>query len=233
MLLGHTCVCAVEIEPYCQASLLQRQRDGVLPRFPIWPDVSTFDGKPWRGIVRVMHVGFPCQDISSAGDGAGIEGARSGLWSEGARIAGEIRPDFIVVENSPLLVGRGLAVVLSDLARMGYDARWCNLGADALGFAHHRARLWLVAYHAGVHCDPWHLLEEGGRERAKRELGRLPSLSLCEKRWEANQGPFSVSVFRNPADGLAAEVGELKATGNGQVPAVARAAWHLLAPRSK
>ena len=96
MLLGHTCVCAVEIEPYCRKVLLQRQRDGILPKFPIWDDVRTFDGKPWRGRVDVVCGGFPCQDISVAGSGAGIEGKQSGLWRDMARInlrsGTEIRP---------------------------------------------------------------------------------------------------------------------------------------------
>lgn len=82
MLLGHSCVCAVEIEPYCRKVLLQRQRDGILPKFPIWDDVRTFDGRPWRGKIDVVCGGFPCQDISCAGKGAGIGGARSGLWSD-------------------------------------------------------------------------------------------------------------------------------------------------------
>ena len=69
MLLGHTTVCAVEIEPYCRQVLLQRQRDGILPKFPIWDDVCTFDGKTWRGKVDIVAGGFPCQDISSAGGG--------------------------------------------------------------------------------------------------------------------------------------------------------------------
>ena len=69
ILLGHTCVCAVEIESYCRAVLLQRQRDGILPKFPIWDDVRTFDGKPWRGLVDCVCGGFPCQDISTAGGG--------------------------------------------------------------------------------------------------------------------------------------------------------------------
>ncbi|MGQ9984709.1 DNA cytosine methyltransferase, partial [Pseudomonas aeruginosa] len=81
----------------------------------MWDDVRTFDGRPWRGLVDVVSGGFPCQDISAAGNGAGIYGERSGLWREMARIVGEVRPRFVFVENSPLLVRRGLAVVLGDL----------------------------------------------------------------------------------------------------------------------
>src|SRR4051812_43983099 len=133
MLLGHTCVCAVEIEPYCRAVLLQRQRDGILPRFPVWDDVRTFDGKPWRGRVDIVCGGFPCQDISAAGKGAGITGERSGLWGEMRRIVGEVGPRFVFVENSPVLTSRGLGTVLGDLAALGYDARWGVLSAaDAI-----------------------------------------------------------------------------------------------------
>jgi DNA (cytosine-5)-methyltransferase 1 len=145
ILCGHTTVCAVEIEPYCRKVLLQRQRDGILPRFPIWDDVQTFDGKPWRGHVDIVCGGFPCQDISAAGKGAGIEGARSSMWKHMARIIGEIRPQYAFVENSPLLVGRGLATVLADLAEMGYDAKWCVLGAVDAGAPHRRDRIWILA----------------------------------------------------------------------------------------
>jgi len=145
MLLGHTCVCAVEWDKHARQVLLARQRDGCLPRFPIWDDVQTFDGKPWRGRVDVVCGGFPCQDISAAGKGAGIEGDRSGMWKHMARIIGEVRPRFAFVENSPLLVGRGLAVVLGDLAKMGYDARWGIVGADDAGAPHQRKRIWILA----------------------------------------------------------------------------------------
>lgn len=141
-LLGWRTVCAVEIEEYPRSVLLARQDDGLLPPFPIWDDICTFDGRPWRGVVDVVSGGFPCQDISAAGKGAGITGERSGLWREMARIVGEVRPRFVFVENSPLLVGRGLAVVLDDLAEMGYDARWGVVGADDAGAPHRRKRFW-------------------------------------------------------------------------------------------
>ena len=71
ILLGWRTVCAVEIDAYCRHVLLARQRDGILDRFPIWDDVCTFDGRPWRGSVDVISGGFPCQDISVAGRGGG------------------------------------------------------------------------------------------------------------------------------------------------------------------
>jgi len=145
MLCGHTTVCAVEIEPYCRKVLLQRQRDGILPKFPIWDDVCTFDGTPWRGKVDVVCGGFPCQDISCAGKGAGIEGERSSMWKHMARIIGEIRPQYAFVENSPMLVGRGLSTVLADLAQMGYDAKWGVMGAHHVSAPHKRDRIWIMA----------------------------------------------------------------------------------------
>lgn len=149
-LLGWRTICAVERDAYAAQVLAQRQNDGVLPPFPIWSDVCSFDGKPWRGIVEVISGGFPCQDISAAGNGSGISGSRSGLWGEMARIIGEVRPKFVFVENSPLLVGRGLAVVLGDLAEMGYDAQWCIISASDTGAPHKRDRIWIVANDNGA-----------------------------------------------------------------------------------
>jgi len=144
-LLGHRCVCAVEREPYAQAVLVARQNDGTFPPFPIWDDVCTFDGKPWRGLVDVVAGGFPCQDISLAGNGAGLDGERSGLWAEMARIIGEVRPRYAFIENSPALVTRGLDRVMCDLAEMGFDARWGVVSAADVGAAHRRERIWILA----------------------------------------------------------------------------------------
>lgn len=150
-LLGHTCCCAVEIEPDPVRMLQQRQRDGVLPFFPIANDVRVFDGRPWKGIAQVVAGGFPCQDISVAGKGAGLSGERSGLWSHFARIIGEVEPEFVFVENSPALVNRGLGRVLGDLAEMGFDAEYGVVSAeDAIWIGgtpaidHRRERIWIV-----------------------------------------------------------------------------------------
>jgi len=159
-LLGWRTVCAVEFDRYAASVLMARQNDGCLPPFPIWDDVCTFDGRPWRGRVDVVSGGFPCQDISAAGQGAGIDGARSGLWGEMARIVGEVRPRFVLVENSPMLTSRGLGRVLGDLAALGYDARWGVLGACNAGAPHQRDRIWVVAADANGagFADPWQSL---------------------------------------------------------------------------
>jgi DNA (cytosine-5)-methyltransferase 1 len=164
-LLGWRTVCAVEFDPYARDVLVARQNDGCLPPFPIWDDVRTFDGKPWRGIIDVVSGGFPCQDISVAGKGAGIGGERSGLWREMARIVGEVRPRFVWVENSPMLVGRGLGLVLLDLAALGYDARWGVVGACDAGAPHRRERIWIRAV---SHTDMSPGCTEHEREREER-----------------------------------------------------------------
>jgi DNA (cytosine-5)-methyltransferase 1 len=143
-LLGWRTICAVEWEPYAACVLAARQNDGILPPFPIWDDVQTFDGKPWAGRVDIVSGGFPCQDISAAGRGAGIDGARSGMWFHMARIIGEVRPKYVYVENSPLLTSRGLHRVLGDLASLGFNARWGVVSAADVGAPHKRDRIWIV-----------------------------------------------------------------------------------------
>jgi DNA (cytosine-5)-methyltransferase 1 len=145
-LLGWRTVCAVEWEAYPASVLVARQNDKILPPFPIWDDVQTFDGKPWRGVIDVVSGGFPCQDISAAGGGAGITGARSSMWKHMARIIGEVRPRYAFVENSPMLTTRGLGTVIGDFSEMGYDTEWCVLGANDVGANHKRDRIWILAY---------------------------------------------------------------------------------------
>lgn len=134
-------------------------------------------------------------------------------------------------EKVPALVGRGLARVLGDLAEIGYDAEWLVLGADAVGLPHRRARLWLLAHAAGLHRHARHSLEPRGTRQSQMQPGRLPGISLYQEWKEARQGDVRVGVFRRPDDGVAPEVDELKALGNGQVPAVAATAFRVLLER--
>lgn len=116
-----------------------------------WPDVPRFDDV--RAVrahnlppCDVLAGGFPCQDVSNAGSRAGLDGDRSGLWGEFARLVRELRPRFVVVENVAALVVRGLDRVLGDLADLGFDAEWTCLRASDVGAPHIRARLFIVAY---------------------------------------------------------------------------------------
>ena len=134
----------VEIDPWCRAVLAKH-----------WPDVERFADVKEVGAhnlarVDVVAGGFPCQDISQAGRGAGIKvGTRSGLWYEYARIIRELRPRYVLVENVSMLLVRGLGIVLADLAACGYDAEWDCIPASAVGAPHRRDRLWLLAYPNG------------------------------------------------------------------------------------
>lgn len=227
-LLGWRTVCAVERDAYAAQVLAQRQNDGVLRPFPVWSDVCSFDGTAWQGIVDVVSGGFPCQDISGAGKGAGIEGDRSGLWREMARIIREVRPNFVFLENSPLLVGRGLAVVLGDLAKMGFDAEWCCLSASDLGASHQRDRIWLVAYPSGQHGVSRGGMVQGKNWRSQAQPGRLVS-PPTHSRWRGgNAWPECEPKLCRVADEVACGVDRLKALGNGQVPRVAVRAFSIL-----
>jgi DNA (cytosine-5)-methyltransferase 1 len=138
-------VCYVEREAYAAAALVARMEDASLDRAPVWDDVCTFDAVPWRGAVDLVCGGFPCQDISVAGNGAGLDGERSGLWREYARIVRDLRPRLVFVENSAALANRGLDRVLGDLAALGFDAEWTVLRASDVGAPHERARLFILA----------------------------------------------------------------------------------------
>lgn len=215
-LLGWRTVCAVEWEPYAASVLLARQNDGILPAFPIWDDVQTFDGKPWQGVVDVISGGFPCQDIASNGKGDGINGSRSGLWKEMARVVGEVRPQYVFVENSPMLTRRGLGTVLGDLAKLGFNAEWGVVSAAEVGAHHKRSRIWIVANSNN---------SNGGGER-----WRLWGLQKCYQKRNLH------TIFNQPeplrvADGVANRLDRLKTLGNGQVPQVAAVSFELLKDR--
>ena len=241
ILLGHEPVCAVEIKPYCRQTLLQRQRDGLLPRFPIWDDVRTFDGTPWRGIVDVVCGGFPCQDISAANpNGDGLEGVRSGLWKEMARIVRDVRPRYVFVENSPMLAVRGLGGLLGGLAGMGYHAAWCVMGGQEVGCVQQRERIWILA------CDDLQRMavgrqhqtapQTGGNRsdngsRGTSNVGRITQAGkngIVGKTVRGSGWWADESSLGRVADGLADWMDRQDATGNGQIPAVAAKAWRHL-----
>jgi DNA (cytosine-5)-methyltransferase 1 len=203
-LLGWRTVCAVEWEQYPASVLCARQNDGFLPPFPIWDDVQTFDGKPWRGIVDVVSGGFPCTDISAAGKGAGIDGEASGMWREMARIIHEVRPRFVFVENSPMLTSRGLGRVLGDLASMGFDAKWGVLGAADIGANHQRDRIWIRAEWSGQlpHAQHdrirWWEQQQESIEKETTELANTERMGWEER--PSERGKFKEQEAPNQSD---------------------------------
>ena len=132
-----------ESDPFCRRVLARHW-----PGIPCYPDVSQLRGSDVES-VDVLCGGFPCQDISVAGRGAGIRGEKSGLWSEMFRLTRELRPRYLLVENVAALIVRGLDVVLADLASIGFDAEWDVVRASDVGAPHIRERIWLVAYPGG------------------------------------------------------------------------------------
>ena len=162
------------------------------------------------------------------------------MWKHMARIVGEIRPKYVFVENSPMLTIRGLGVVLADLASMGFDARWCVLGAADVGANHQRDRIWIVGTNFSnassvrlqrgkiKHCSLQKSKVCKNQQYNKHRIWSEAISCVSLDDWKSFAGKF----FRMD-DGVAARVDRLKAIGNGQVPAVAATAWRVLnAPRS-
>lgn len=143
-----------EIEKYAQ-KVLQKNFPGV----PIHEDITKLNGKDFKNIDLITG-GFPCQDISIAGKGEGIEGSRSGLWTEMCRIISEVRPRYAIIENVPMLIHRGLERVLCDLTEIGYDCEWQIIGADDVGAWHRRKRIWIVAYPRCEHGERQEVIQE-------------------------------------------------------------------------
>lgn len=109
----------------------------------VYGDIRTLENPPF---VNIISGGFPCQDISVSGKGAGIKGSRSGLWGQMHRIIGEVRPDYVIIENSSLLRKRGLEYVLHGLSEIGYDAQWQCLQGSFIGMQQRRERIYIIAY---------------------------------------------------------------------------------------
>lgn len=239
-LLGHRIVCHVENDPYCVEVIKARIRDGLLDDAPIWDDARTFDGRPWRGCVDIVSAGFPCQPFAQGGKRQGADDDRN-VWPDTVRIIREIEPQWIFLENTSKLLSpfrtRGeeayFNTILRDLARSGYDAEWGCLSASTLGANHKRRRLWIVAYPSGqgrpliLRQHQRNRLEthQGHSQRRVRETNPLDAIFSRLSRLEQRLGEPSIFGVN---DGLAHRVDRLKATGNGQVPTVAAAAWRLL-----
>lgn len=138
---GHKVIWNSEIDTFASEVLAQRW-----PDVPNLGDITTIN---WAAIQRpdILAGGFPCQDISHAGKREGINGKRSGLWTEYVRAIRELRPNYVFVENVAALRNRGLDVVLGELSELGFDAEWSTLRASEVGACHRRDRLFIVASH--------------------------------------------------------------------------------------
>ena len=144
---GMTCKWQVELDDYA-TRVLERH----WPNVRRWRDICTFppDANDWS--VDLIAAGFPCQDISHAGKGAGIHGKRSGLFFQTVRVVRELRPRYVLLENVSALLNRGLDTVLRELAEIGYDAEWHCVPAAAVGAPHIRDRIFIVAHADSRRC---------------------------------------------------------------------------------
>lgn len=234
-----------EIEPYCREVLRKHW-----PDVPIHNDVRTLHLK--EGEVDVITGGFPCQDISLAGKGGGIQGERSGLVFEIIRLINEGKPRFVILENSPALRSRGLDKVLQALHEIGYDAEWHCIPACHLGAHHRRDRIWVVAYPRRPHGERWggkcgrpetarprnkscrsgsHTVN--GEELAHTYGARLEVIlqgqsAECPAIVGASEWAVEPNVGR-VAYGVSSRVHRIKALGNSIVPAIPEAIGYAIA----
>jgi len=216
--VGWKTIFQVENNKFC-TKVLEKN----FPEIKRYGDIKYFDGRKYSGRINVLSGGFPCQDISIAnvydGGGKGLEGERSGLWSEYSRLIGEIGPEFIVFENSPMLVQRGLEVLLFDLDRMGYDAEWRNFYATQFGFNHYRKRTYGIAYSRKIGLQ--NNFEEGGilSKILQKQPPRQDIVSMPSKRFHSKSDFGSVSLH----DGFSEELDydSINGYGNAIIPQIA------------
>ena len=220
---GMTCAWQVEINPYRRRVLAQH-----------WPDITRFGdirevGRHNLETVDLICGGYPCQDNSTAGSRAGLDGARSGLWTEFARVIRDLRPRWVVVENVRGLLsvnaGRDFGIILGDLAECGYDAEWEVLPASAFGAIHRRNRVVLLAYAQGTRlaqrgsvlrsCEAAFAAAESVASDA-----RPATLADSEYLSEARNWPRE-SVFLRKDHGLSHRVDRIEMIGDAVIPQLA------------
>lgn len=205
-----------EIDPYCQGVLLSLIRNKQLELAPIWDNIRSFSSSLLpKGCVDIIYGGFPCQDISIATNGKGLDGERSGLFFELLRLVQEFRPYFLFLENVPAICSRGGNRIVKEIKQMGMDCRWLCISAESVGAKHKRERWFLLAY-------------------SRRELPWCEEISIlspmatslyssgCCRKWEVEPSVDRV------ADGVQFRSHRIRALGNSVVPEQAKKAFEIL-----
>ena len=221
-LLGWRTIGCVEWNPFRQAILAQRMRDGVLDECPIFGDIRSFIGdgyaERYRGVADVVSAGFPCRPFSHSGQRRGADDPRN-QWPATAECIRIVRPRFAFLENVPALLTSGyFDTIVGHLADCGYDARWECISAAAIGGPIRRERLWIVAESNAGDGTP----RLGSQQDWPSPLFAR-SRAACSERWLQ-----AVSGVARGADGVADYLDRVEAIGDGQVPAVAALAWRVL-----
>jgi DNA (cytosine-5)-methyltransferase 1 len=241
-----------ENDRYAQAVLASRMSDKMLHNAPIWDDVRTLTANDLPVPIDIIYGGFPCQDISAAGLGAGLGGERSGLYWELHRLVGEIRPTFVFLENVPAIRTRGLGDVVRSFTELGYDCRWTVVSAAEVGAPHLRKRWFLLAHANGLQLREEQRAEQPSSERPLLANDNGPSESLANANgergraepWTKQKGSdearnghketSSASWWETEpnvgrvADGVPARVDRLRGLGNSVVPLQAKTAFERL-----
>ena len=249
-LLGWTHCGYVEYDDFCQRIIKQRIADGILKEAPIFGDIRAFISEgyadAYQGLVDVVTAGFPCQPFSLAGKRSGGDDSRN-MWPQTIDVICRVRPRFALLENVPgLLAHEYSSEIFRDLAESGYSARWRILSAAECGAPHRRDRLWIFAYfyrnpvwteqksdRRGSDTAKLEYNGENGhvantkntgleRQRMSKRVQQKRTSTSCTSWWQTEPDVGRV------ADGISSRVDRIKAIGNGQVPAVVRAAWELL-----
>ena len=199
----------VEKESFCR-SVLERH----------WSNAKRYDDVRTVGAhnlepVDILCGGFPCQDISIAGKGEGLNGKRSGLWWEFHRIINELRPSVVVMENVPAITIRGLSAVVGSLAQNGYDCQWTIISAKQCGAPHLRRRWFCVAYPNSQRIQEQPIWSESVGQKRQSECGSCQDERTQQNYW---QGFPTQSPVRRRNDGVPNRVDRLKSLGNAVVP---------------
>ncbi len=241
-LLGWTPVGYVEIDDYCQRVLAARIRDGLIPNAPIFGDIRTFNSDgyaaSYTGLADVVTAGFPCTPFSCAGRRQAQDDPNN-MWPATRDTLRIVRPPYALLENVPGILASThgyFGTILRDLAALGYDARWCVLGADNVGAPHSRKRLWIVANSkkhtsAGMLTKPQNDRVVGYGTAISREWNNARKvfgsdyLSFISPDTATRKAKSGLCLM---VDGISNYVGKSKALGNGQVPTVVRLAWEIL-----
>lgn len=216
-----------EKDRYAQSVLLSRMRSKELDMAPIWDDITTLTASELLSCdIDIIYGGFPCQDISVAGTGKGLDSERSGLYFEIYRLAKETKPKFIFLENVPAIRTRGLDKVVNSLTDLGYDCRWTVVSAAEVGAVHIRKRWFLLAY-----ANSKRLREEQRQKlEGPREVERpLVIDGKSSPRESSTPFPGEVkSAMVRAGDGIPFIVDRNRALGNAVVPRQAREAFMRL-----
>jgi len=245
----------VEKDPYAQAVLIKNMQEGELDMGPIYDDVRTFPNKQYRGKVDIIFGGFPCQDISTAGKGAGIkEGTRSGLFLELIKVISQIRPTFVFLENVSAITRNGGDTVLGELTKAGYNCRWTTIQASDVGAPHRRDRWFCLAHTSGDgwatdRMPPTESSQRQTQPQTKRNSKMAHTYCSRQQTWRKFQKEREEVLFdrgsswcQDPAElkrtsksfvgrvayGIPQRVDRLKCLGNAVVPQQGRLAWKIL-----